>query len=102
MGICLVASSPVIQSNVISDNTGYGLYLENNSFPANTGNTYSGNEYGIAVAAGEITISGAWSRDGAEPYVVLGDVSIDNWQGDAVLTIPAGWRFGSRVMLACS
>jgi hypothetical protein len=77
----------VIRATQIVNNTGNGLFLNNDSYPRLVGNIYSGNAYNIVVPADDIVTSGTWSKDGSEPYVVLGDVSVN---GGARLTISAG------------
>jgi hypothetical protein len=63
-----------------------------------TGNVLTGNTYdGVLVRGGNVSISGTWLNHGV-PYVITGDVSIQDATNNPVLTIAAGTKLMLRPM----
>ncbi|MGD8297149.1 MAG: right-handed parallel beta-helix repeat-containing protein, partial [Desulfobacterales bacterium] len=101
-GIYLSSSSPAIDSNIISDNTDYGIsgniysagLISNNTFSGNgqtpinihpnaagriSGNSGSGNGQDvIRVNGGELRTNSTWLKQEL-PFAVTGDITVASW-----------------------
>jgi len=71
-------SNPIIDSNIIKDNE-HGILLDPEGSPNLFDNNYLNNTYGIAVNGGYISSESiTWHNDNGEPYIILGDIAIDD------------------------
>ncbi|MBN1213394.1 MAG: hypothetical protein JXA92_12540, partial [candidate division Zixibacteria bacterium] len=90
VGIDCGSASPHVDSCHFTNSSIAAVRFGPNGFPVFSGNVYFNNLYNIAQSGGTITVSGTWNKDGEEPYVVLTDLVVSDFNNqNRLLTIPA-------------
>ncbi|MFH1562226.1 MAG: NosD domain-containing protein [Nitrospirota bacterium] len=76
--LCQNNADPIITGNIITNNSGYAVWVAASSYPTLHNNTYSGNHPDAIYMEGRtISRNVTWTGDGA-PYVIGGDVIVNS------------------------
>jgi parallel beta-helix repeat protein len=92
-GITVNNSSPTIQNNTITGNTGYGLYITGLALPASvTGNSFSGNAWPVRIAIDSSSVAIAADNVLNGPLYIEGETITRDitWSSPWTYYLPSG------------